>query len=380
MLALLVSIALAAPPDSVEVPVEVPAEVPAVSEAALRQQVAGARALLEALHFAEAGAVAHAAGEPIRSAGTPELYEALRAIWVLSEDLERAWAALEAGDYRGVAGLSEPPAAIGGRLPAYIEGLTELGRSLERAEVALVWARFDAADDIAHAAALRAWSMYLDGLLSEPQLHEVEARAQELRDRAGAPINRVRPGARGVATLAIQYTDLAGEFSPELYAFTRALTYIEGTGSSAGYWTEVGNRRHPESTRVHPGAANVHRFKRTGFISDAFGRYQMLSTTWATWAEAAGVPVAAEGTNEKGARYYDISPEYQDLAVLRFLQREGVEELLLDGDVRGAVNTWAARQWSSVPGGSQPNQRTWRFYRIYDELLEEERAARGGTS
>ena len=217
--------------------------------------------------------------------------------------------------------------------------------------------------------------MHLDGLLSHQQLAAIEGHAAQLQARAAAPSNFLKVGAHGVTTMAIQYTELADEFSPELYAFARTLSFVEGTDHMKGYWTEVGNRRYPESTRVHPGAINVHRFKSTGFRSDAFGRFQMLSTTWSEWARDADVPVARDGLNEKGAHYYDMSPEYQDLAVLRFLQRKGIEELLLQGRLHSAIASRAAHQWTSVPGALQPNGRTPRFVKVYEALLEEERVA-----
>ena len=40
----------------------------------------------------------------------------------------------------------------------------------------------------------------------------------------------------------------------------------------------------------HPGAENVYRYMETGYNSDAYGRYQMLSSTWASWARQADIP------------------------------------------------------------------------------------------
>jgi len=337
-----------------------------------------------------AKASAHAGAESVRAAlaaGTLRTSEArvllseLDRAWNLANQLEQAWALVDEGRFEE-ARLAAPgaPTLSGldderGQLARHIVGLGVVSESLDIAADALAWGDFFTAEDAAVAAGLDAWSLHLDGLLSQEQLDIVEGHALVLQVRAAAPSNFLKVGAHGVTTMAIQYTELADEFSPELYAFARTLSFVEGTDHMKGYWTEVGNRRYPESTRVHPGAINVHRFKSTGFISDAFGRYQMLSTTWSEWARQADVPVAQDGINAKGAAYYDMSPEYQDLAVLRFLQRKGIEELLQEGKLHTAMGSRAAHQWTSVPGALQPNGRTPKFVKVYEALLKEERAA-----
>ncbi|GEM_PF-2726985 len=193
---------------------------------------------------------------------------------------------------------------------------------------------------------------------------------------AQAPTTVVAPattGTRGIATLAIQQTPEGSDYAPELRAFVRAITYTEGAEKESGYFTEVGGRIHPSSTNIHPGAADVYRYSKTGFNSDAYGKYQMLSSTWAKWARRAGIPTVKGGTNSHGEPYYDISPVHQDKAVLAFLRREGIESMLAAGDLEGVLRTWQAHQWASVPGASQPNDRTGSFRAVYSELLEEER-------
>ena len=334
---------------------------------------------------------AHAGAESVRAAlaaGTLRSSEArvilaeLDRAWVLADQLEQIWGLVEAERYSEArVVIAQSVGTLGGldddrqQLALHLIGLDVVSAELDVAADALAWGDFPRAEAAAVVAGLDAWSMHLDGLLSYEQLAAIEGNAAQLQARAAAPSNFLKVGAHGVTTMAIQYTELADDFSPELYAFARTLSFVEGTDHMKGYWTEVGNRRYPESTRVHPGAVNVHRFKSTGFRSDAFGRFQMLSTTWSEWARDAGVPVAQDGINEKGAPYYDMRPEYQDLAVLRFLQRRGVEELLLEGRLSTAMHSKAAHQWTSVPGALQPNGRTPKFVKVYEALLEEERAA-----
>ena len=207
----------------------------------------------------------------------------------------------------------------------------------------------------------------LDGAVGATTLAALESDAKaRASGRASSPT--------GIAPLAVTGTPKGEGVSAELRAFMRAITYTEGVNDRAGYHREVGGRMYPESTRVHPGAEDVRRYRKTGFNSDAYGRYQMLSSTWAGWARDAKVPVAKPGRNSEGEAYYDMSPENQDIAVIGYLRRAGVEGLLRAGRLSEATRI-AASQWASLPGGSQPNDRTPAFTRTYQSALEEERAA-----
>lgn len=188
-----------------------------------------------------------------------------------------------------------------------------------------------------------------------------------------------KEGAYGVAGLAIASTPDAGKWSAEIRALLRAISYAEGAEDAAGYQREVGGKEYPATTRVHPGAENTRRYTQTGYNSDAFGRYQMLSSTWAGWAKDAGVPTAKSGHNNQGEAYYDISPRYQDQAVLTYLRNQGVERYLRRGDVHGAIAIPSvASQWASLPtypDARSHNGRTKQFYAVYDKMLGEEQAA-----
>lgn len=131
---------------------------------------------------------------------------------------------------------------------------------------------------------------------------------------------------------------------------------------------------YPATQRVHPGAENTSRYQETGFNSDAYGRYQFLSDTWASWAGQANIPTAKSGKNRYGEAYYDTAPQFQDKAALEFLVRSGVHAELQAGRVHGAVAK-VNQTWASLPGGPQPNDKTGSFYSVYDSMLREERAA-----
>ena len=187
------------------------------------------------------------------------------------------------------------------------------------------------------------------------------------------PVPSAPGNSYGVAPLALSAAEQA-RYSPELRAFLRTLAYTEGVEKASGYYTEVGGKVYPSSTRIHPGATDVYRYSKTGHNSDAFGRYQMISSTWAAWAKAAGIPTAKSGKNSYGEPYYDMSPANQDIAVLEFLRREGVERYLSAGNISGAAANSAAQNWASVPGATQHNERTGSFYKVYAQLLAEEKA------
>ena len=175
----------------------------------------------------------------------------------------------------------------------------------------------------------------------------------------------------GISPLAITGTELGVGYPPQLVAFARAITFAEGTADAKGYSREVGNTDYGQQQMLHPGAENVFRYRETGYNSDAYGRYQMLSSTWASWARQSDIPTVKSGTNRYGEAYYNMSPQYQDKAMLDFLVRKGVQDALLSGRIEYAVRL-VNGTWSSLPGGVQQNDKTRRFYDIYRKMLREE--------
>ena len=194
----------------------------------------------------------------------------------------------------------------------------------------------------------------------------------------------VRNAAGADVTLGVDNIScLAGRNSipePELRAFMRALTYAEGTSGVDGYTTLVGGKVIKQN--FHPGVEDPRLYSKTGFNSDAYGKYQFLSTTWNPWAADAGVPlVPGKANNSEGEKFYDMSPQYQDLAVANYLRKSPVVSRLQAGDIIGAVNTDQACQWASVPGNrpgcSQGNPKSKDFIPLYTKLLVEEKSPGG---
>ncbi|NJK71112.1 MAG: hypothetical protein HC932_02530 [Thermales bacterium] len=108
----------------------------------------------------------------------------------------------------------------------------------------------------------------------------------------------------------------------------------------------------------------------------------MLSTTWNGWASSANVPIAKQGTNSRGEKFYDISPQYQDQAVANQLRVNGVEGDLKSKGISGTLqsNSFVC-QWASVPaphsGCSQKNSQSGGFVQNYEKILAEEKSPGG---
>ncbi|NJL97210.1 glycoside hydrolase family 104 protein [Candidatus Gracilibacteria bacterium] len=184
-------------------------------------------------------------------------------------------------------------------------------------------------------------------------------------------------GVDGVSCLSVK-----SGLSPELRAFMRTLSIAEGTKDTAGYYRLVGGKEFPSTNKTHPGVEDPSLFSKTGLNSDAFGKYQMLSTTWNGWASSANVPIAKQGTNSRGEKFYDISPQYQDQAVANQLRVNGVEGDLKSKGISGTLqsNSFVC-QWASVPaphsGCSQKNSQSGGFVQNYEKILAEEKSPGG---
>ncbi|HVF55386.1 MAG TPA: peptidoglycan-binding protein [Pyrinomonadaceae bacterium] len=133
---------------------------------------------------------------------------------------------------------------------------------------------------------------------------------------------------------------------PRVRAMLDVLGFTEGTGDNYGrvvYGTVVRAPHNPELVgrrnvvvddfSRHP---NILVQVRPGLRSTAAGRYQFLKGTW------------------DGLGMSDFSPRSQDIAAVKLMQRRGMIEPLLRGDIRTAVFR-GAPEWASLPterGGS----------------------------
>jgi muramidase (phage lysozyme) len=125
----------------------------------------------------------------------------------------------------------------------------------------------------------------------------------------------------------------ATNIDDETSAVMRAISYYESQGGARkGYFTAVGGRVLPENTTNHPG-------------SGAYGRYQIIGSTWPGWAAAAGVPKNSNGT-------FNVSPQYQDAAAATYLRGAKIntcDSFAASG--RANVGSYGgACQWTPVPG------------------------------
>ena len=74
-----------------------------------------------------------------------------------------------------------------------------------------------------------------------------------------------------------------------------------------------------------------------GCVSTAAGAYQLIKPTWVRLRDKLGLP--------------DFSPLSQDQAAVELLDEIGATNLILAGDIEGAIHK-ASRIWASLPGSS----------------------------
>lgn len=135
-----------------------------------------------------------------------------------------------------------------------------------------------------------------------------------------------------------------------LYMIRRAEHRAADVATGADYGTFYGGGRfkdfsdHPVNTgeksgvRLRPDQCRALGFINGICVSTAAGAYQFIKPTWNMLR--AGPP-----------RLPSFSPEDQDLAAMRLLDRIGALALINAGDIEGAI-TVASKQWASLPGSS----------------------------
>jgi len=76
---------------------------------------------------------------------------------------------------------------------------------------------------------------------------------------------------------------------------------------------------------------------RPGCVSTAAGAYQIIRPTWNRLKQKYGLP--------------DFSPDSQDAAAIYLLLESGAYELIVAGDIEGAIKK-ASKIWASLPGNT----------------------------
>lgn len=198
--------------------------------------------------------------------------------------------------------------------------------------------------------------------------------ASTFNDRGQNGGGLVEPGQGGsgnVGSLNVACLD-ATNLDENISAVMRTISFYEGAADRSGYFRLVGGKMYAQSQNVHPGADNPNLYRTTGFNSDAYGRFQMLSTTWGEWASKAGVPTSKPGTYtvpEGTFAYYNMSPQYQDAAVANILKSKGIK------DCQSFKSNSFKCQWASIAGCSQSNPKTtqYPFDATCAKMLEDEK-------
>ncbi len=161
-------------------------------------------------------------------------------------------------------------------------------------------------------------------------------------------------GAENVACLELSDSTA----SDGVKAVMRTINFYEHTNVSAdSYYIAVGGSTIKNTPNFHPR-------KITASNSTAYGRYQMIDTTWTGWAAAAGIPKNVPRTTVGrgsgwgvGTMDYDMSPANQDLAVAKFLNSKGLTDCEAFNNPANKINEKLC-QWASIKGCSQPNNKT----------------------
>jgi len=115
--------------------------------------------------------------------------------------------------------------------------------------------------------------------------------------------------------------------------YGRALLDVIAGAEGADYNVQFGGGRFDTSKGwAHPRAV----IRKSGYASDASGRYQFLSTTWDGVANQLGIK--------------DFSPANQDAAAMRLIERRGVNlDDVMAGKVDATTLAKLAPEWASLP-------------------------------
>ena len=156
--------------------------------------------------------------------------------------------------------------------------------------------------------------------------------------------------------------------SPEMRALLNVIAFAEGTKGQPnnGYNTHFGFSR-TEDLSAHP--AKIIRSSR--YASDAFGRYQFLSTTWAS---VGGAVKPHDGKPFRSGM--DMSPPNQDKGAAILCNRRGVTTALLQKEGFSVnVSSRLSPEWSSIPNAKgqsahgQPVRKYQQLKQLYDQEL-----------
>lgn len=147
--------------------------------------------------------------------------------------------------------------------------------------------------------------------------------------------------------------------NPNLAAFLTMLSVSEGTSKGADPYrvcyafihTIVSFADHPAATGEWSGET-ITVGKYAGEKSTAAGRYQINLPTWRMCKRALNLQ--------------DFSPSSQDRAATWLIQQDGALDLILGGDVQGAISI-CKETWASLPGNSagQPQAKLADLLRTY---------------
>ncbi|WP_048509723.1 glycoside hydrolase family 104 protein [Chryseobacterium sp. FH2] len=130
---------------------------------------------------------------------------------------------------------------------------------------------------------------------------------------------------------------------------------------------------HNKNTSTHPQIKILWYTKKNGekVYSSAAGAYQVMGYTWSDNDMI---------NKRKTYNVKDFSPEGQDkfCVVLFKHKREGMLDLIIKGDIKGATEKYGSYEWASLPPGryGQPIETMEKVLELYEQFYQEELAGK----
>lgn len=141
--------------------------------------------------------------------------------------------------------------------------------------------------------------------------------------------------------------------NPNVRAFLRVIREGESGQSDAAYRMENGGKVFDQYQVEHPYKGQK------APPGKAFGAYQFIPSTWAGLVKQYG--------------FQDMSPEAQDMAAVALIAGRGALDEIKAGKLEEAFFL-LEDEWTSLPGGAEPNAATARAREVFSEWGGEENA------
>jgi muramidase (phage lysozyme) len=176
---------------------------------------------------------------------------------------------------------------------------------------------------------------------------EIAAKYIEISQKQGGIVGLPPEQQAAISGSGLGGATANGTLSPNMRAFLDMLAYAEGTSGPDGYRTMFTGKTFSDLSQ-HPRQMNCS----GSLCSDAAGRYQFLSDTWAEMGQP------------------NFSPESQDLGAVKLIGIEGATGDIEAGNISSAIAKTSNR-WASLPGSpyGQPIKTEAELLQVYNQAL-----------